>query len=265
MELMYLTGAGYFSSDVLGIKRGKITPERRVQEYEIELFTDDYEWGKVNGETIAYRKNRLMIFRPGDVRCSKLGFSCHFIHLTITDRRLCETVERFPRVTELADADGFLRYFREAAALFPPTEEQRSFRLLSCVFGLFAELETFLSRTAQERMVAAEGDAVAIGKVFMTENLHRDIRLADVAAQVHLSPNYFHTLFHKTCGTTPLAYLTEARMAKARRLLLTTAKPISEIAAECGFATYNYFGSQFKSHFGLTPAAYRKARGLYSL
>ena len=265
MELLYLTGAGYFSSDVLGIKRGKVTPERRVQEYEIELFTDDYEWGRVNGETVNYGKNRLMIFRPGDVRCSKLGFSCHFIHLTIADRRICDAVEKLPRVIELQSADAVLRYFREAASLFPPSEEQASFRLLSCVFGLLAEIEAQLRRTEQEKNGAAEGDAVAIGKVYLTENLHRDIRLADVAEQVHLSPNYFHTLFHRTCGTTPLEYLTEARMAKARRLLLTTAKPISEIAADCGFATYNYFGSRFKKTFGMTPAAYRKKQGPYSL
>ena len=265
MGLPFLTGAGYFSSDVLGGRKGSVTPTRQVREYEIELFTDDYEWGMLNGETVPYRRSRLMIFRPGDRRCSKLPFSCYFLHLDPARTPVTDELDRLPRVIELKSAEPYLPYFRDAAACFPQAESDYSFRLLSRVFGLLAEVESELSRSSREELVPGEADAVAVAKVYFTENLHKPLRLADAAELVHLSPNYFHTLFTKTCGVTPLQYLANARMARARTLLLTTAKPVSEIAAACGFSTYNYFCTHFKKHFGMTPVNYRRTRGLYSL
>ena len=265
MGLPFLTGAGFFRSDVLGGKKGTITPLRQIKQYEIELFADDYAGGSCNGEQIPYKKDCVMIFRPGDQRCSRLPFSCYYLHLDPVGSRLFEEIDRLPRMIELKSAEPYIPYFRDAAACFPQSESGSSFRLLERIFGLLAELENELQRTSKEETVSDEGNAVAVAKVFFNENLQKPLRLSDAAELVQLSPNYFHALFTKTCGMTPLQYLNEARMARARFLLLTTAQSVSEIAAACGFTTYNYFCSRFKTHFGMTPARYRRTRGLYSL
>lgn len=70
----------------------------------------------------------------------------------------------------------------------------------------------------------------------------------------HLSPIYFHKLFSLRFGKTPYQYIAEMRITAAKDMLLTTEKPLGDIAAACGFSTQSYFHNQFKAAVGQTPA-----------
>lgn len=62
---------------------------------------------------------------------------------------------------------------------------------------------------------------------FMQENLNKTIRLADIAAEVKLSPSYFSSLFEEKIGSSPLRYLTYLRYKKpATTWTLRTLKSI---------------------------------------
>ena len=52
--------------------------------------------------------------------------------------------------------------------------------------------------------------------------------------------------------------MTDERLIKARDLIITTNKKISEIAEECGFKSQSYFISAFGYCFGKTPTQMRK-------
>jgi AraC-like DNA-binding protein len=81
-----------------------------------------------------------------------------------------------------------------------------------------------------------------------------------VAAAARLAgmnvPQFMRT-FKKVSGTTLLGYLNHARLAHAARLLQETTRPISEIAADSGFADQSYFDKRFKRAFGQTPNEFR--------
>ena len=47
--------------------------------------------------------------------------------------------------------------------------------------------------------------------------------------------------------------LRKARLAKAKRLLESRSKSVSEVAYEVGFSTPSYFSKCFKEEFGLLP------------
>lgn len=53
------------------------------------------------------------------------------------------------------------------------------------------------------------------------------------------------------------AYATGLKIKEAQRLLLTTAKPLSEIAQYLGFSSQSYFQNVFKRCTGVTPGEYR--------
>ncbi|NLW20177.1 MAG: helix-turn-helix transcriptional regulator [Clostridiales bacterium] len=59
-------------------------------------------------------------------------------------------------------------------------------------------------------------------------------------------------------GKTPSQYILQARLRKARELIIYTALPIYAIAEECGFQSPSYFTSRFRQMFGIAPQAYRK-------
>jgi AraC-like DNA-binding protein len=91
----------------------------------------------------------------------------------------------------------------------------------------------------------------------LRENLTGRVGLQDVAAAVHLSPNYLAHLLKKETGKTFIELVTERRMEKARELLRHTALRIAEIAAATGFDDEAYFARRFKQLSGVTPRDYR--------
>ena len=82
--------------------------------------------------------------------------------------------------------------------------------------------------------------------------------LDSMAAHVGLKRTQFSTLFHHHTGDTPILYLNRLRIEKARRLLVSTQRPITEIAFECGFASSQYFAGVFRALTGKTASAYRR-------
>ena len=84
------------------------------------------------------------------------------------------------------------------------------------------------------------------------------LRLADVAAMVGLSPNYFSTVFKEITGQGFADYLTERRMKEAQHLIMTTRYKSGEIAAKVGYDNSTYFSSTFKKYAGMTVSQYRE-------
>jgi AraC-like DNA-binding protein len=87
---------------------------------------------------------------------------------------------------------------------------------------------------------------------FFNETLDRET----VAAQVGLHPTYFGKVFKMETGVHYAEYLTEIRIEKAKELLRTTQKNVTEIAYETGFSSQSYFSTVFKKKTGLTPKQY---------
>lgn len=86
------------------------------------------------------------------------------------------------------------------------------------------------------------------------------LSLADLAAAAGLSPFHFLRVFRRATGTTPHQYLVGARLRRAARLLLDTARPVTDIAYDVGFEDLSNFVRTFHRHVGCSPRAYRRRR-----
>ena len=64
-------------------------------------------------------------------------------------------------------------------------------------------------------------------------------------------------MFRAATGTTPLAYATARRVARAQALLADPAMPLAQVAYATGFASQSHFGEVFRRHTGLAPGAWR--------
>jgi len=82
--------------------------------------------------------------------------------------------------------------------------------------------------------------------------------LKEIAAQVHLAPNYFHRRFRELFGSTPFDTMLSARLNTARRLLATTDLSVKEVADRAGYRNPLYFSRIFRSRLNLNPVAYRR-------
>lgn len=91
-----------------------------------------------------------------------------------------------------------------------------------------------------------------------------DCHLHDLCRQLQLglSPRAVGTLFKRVTGMKFRDYLVHRRMEIAAKQLTDTDLPIKVIAAEVGCIP-QHFTRRFKTHFQLSPTAYRKRRALY--
>ena len=93
---------------------------------------------------------------------------------------------------------------------------------------------------------------------YLQEHLAEEISLSVLAEQFHLNPQYISQLFKSEIGVNFLAYLTNIRMEKAKKLLLTTSASIAEVAEQSGYGDYRVFTKVFKKSEGITPSQYRR-------
>jgi transcriptional regulator GlxA family with amidase domain len=93
---------------------------------------------------------------------------------------------------------------------------------------------------------------------YLQYNLHRKIRLVEVASHLGISVRHLNRLFKTHIKTTCNEWLVEERMQKARTLMLATPTlPIKTIAYQCGFAKPAYFSKVYKDHWGSPPSQSR--------
>lgn len=95
---------------------------------------------------------------------------------------------------------------------------------------------------------------------FIEENCLRSIRLEELAGLAGLSQSHFSHAFKASTGIAPHQWQMNARLRRAKQLLLKGTQPLTEIAAETGFADQAHFTRVFRKNFGTTPAHWQKAQ-----
>ena len=79
----------------------------------------------------------------------------------------------------------------------------------------------------------------------------------EVAAALNVSYSYMAGLLRQEMGTSFGELLLSERIAAAKRLLLTTDLPITDVALDAGFTDSSYFIKKFRTATGTTPHKYR--------
>ena len=84
-----------------------------------------------------------------------------------------------------------------------------------------------------------------------------DISLNSVASFVNLSPSHFSMIFSQGVGETFIEFLTNARIEKAKELLLCTNMKTYEVGVAVGYKDSHYFSYLFKKFTKYTPTEFR--------
>jgi AraC family transcriptional regulator, transcriptional activator of pobA len=92
---------------------------------------------------------------------------------------------------------------------------------------------------------------------FIEAHYGEPISLATVAAEVGLTPGHLTTVVRRKTGRSVQRWITERRMAEARRLLRTTDLTVEAVATRTGYRQASFFIRQFRRDHAVTPAAWR--------
>ncbi len=93
---------------------------------------------------------------------------------------------------------------------------------------------------------------------YINNRIEQKITLDEISANVHMSKYYMCHIFKKTIQMTVSEYILSRRISIAKKKLLYTSLPISEIALSSGFSSFAYFSKIFREHEGVTPKEFRK-------
>ncbi|WP_193177446.1 GlxA family transcriptional regulator [Oricola nitratireducens] len=90
--------------------------------------------------------------------------------------------------------------------------------------------------------------------------IEKPVTIAAIARRVSISPRGLEQLFRKEIGQTPGAYFLSLRINAARRLVLDTRLPMTEIASRTGFSSVAAFSRAFRRSYGISPMRKRAER-----
>jgi len=87
------------------------------------------------------------------------------------------------------------------------------------------------------------------------------LSLAAIARAVGRSPSHVTAVVRAETGMTVLEWLTERRMAEARRRLQETDEDVAIVSERAGYRDPAYFARLFRRAHSLSPRAYRRSHG----
>lgn len=94
--------------------------------------------------------------------------------------------------------------------------------------------------------------------LYIHSNFSKEITVSDLAEQNYMNSSNFSRLFKNSVGISIIDYLRKIRINKAKDLLDSSYKSISEIALEVGYKSENLFYKDFKRIENITPSKYRE-------
>lgn len=97
--------------------------------------------------------------------------------------------------------------------------------------------------------------------LFVSQNLHRQLTIADLAEELGYSVSYLRTIFRNRLGFSLGKFIRTSRLSKAAALLEEQDISITEVAEKSGFDSLTAFSRAFKNAYGISPKAYSKVVG----
>jgi AraC family transcriptional regulator len=97
---------------------------------------------------------------------------------------------------------------------------------------------------------------------YIDAGLAAEIKLADLAGLLDMSPFHFGRMFKQSIGISPHQYVIQQRIERAKRLLKDSDQAIIDIALECGFTSHSHLSRQFRKVMGTTPRTFRGQKGV---
>lgn len=144
-------------------------------------------------------------------------------------------------------------------------EEHHSGQYIRCKLFL---LELFYQMTDKQLLLPKEAlrSASDMWKIsryktiisYIEAHYQEPVSLRQMADAIPCNSQYLCRFFKEIAGVSPIQYLIAYRIQRSCSLLVSTSRPILEIALDCGFENISYFIRKFKEAKGCTPKEFRK-------
>lgn len=190
---------------------------------------------------------------------SEQNFSVGWLHFIPQSIYLYEALSQLPLVTQLTIPNSeFLSLLKNTDKIIAPSSKL-NYKHLKLETLLVYTLSEFLEKNKIHITIdTPRSNFLKPLLEYIDKHLDSEISLSSLAEMCHVSSAHFLRLFTNEYKITPINYVLQRKMGKARNLLLTTNLSIKEIGYQLGFYDQAYFSRVFKKYYGTSPKKMRE-------
>ena len=231
---------------------GVISRNRRVR-WAVALKRSGTTYYTVGGKEVLSDAHHPVLLPKGCTytwRCTEPG-ECLIIEFDANEE--FEDIFSF----SVADANFFISNFYDIErALVENTPEAR----LAAVYNLYSILLQLVKGASRE-YIGKEKRELLLPAVNHIAANYADQSLTNdtLASLCGISTVYFRKCFETVYGESPIRFLHNFRIQKAKGLLSSDYGSISQVAESVGYASLYHFSKMFKLYTGMNPTEYAKA------
>lgn len=239
------------------------------QEFCVGAVTEGTTLTTLRGKTYAVSPGFLVLIPPGLVHsCNPLESGNRSYIMAYFDVRWCQLLQKalfgkqdgredkfvLPNTT-LLESDELYNALLELASLLPSDalsleKTEKLTQFASDLFVRTCDLDVPVFGTEHNGIIHEV-------KSYLEQRADLNITLEELSAKFRCNPYHLLRTFKKMVGLPPHAYMLNARIERAKRLLLDGVPPAT-VAAETGFADQSHFHKTFRRILAATPGQYQK-------
>lgn len=225
------------------------------------IHVNEHDYTAKAGDVVFFYPGMPYVASGGDEGCAFI-----FIHFDfqvgnraeiLNDYRLAGVVPG-----QLIAEEG--RAFGQAYGAFRGREAMSALRLKGSLMALLAQI---LQAYGNGRYLGSFEKAPAAGSVsrlsslqpvfgYIHGNVHRTLRMQEIAEIAGMSEKYFISFFKKALGMTPGQYIQQLKMNKARDLIYKREFSVKQIADQLGYPDAFSFSKAFKKFYKVPPSKF---------
>lgn len=120
------------------------------------------------------------------------------------------------------------------------------------------QLKKMQAKYVSLNRIETSSDAIVIVTQYIHNNYYKDLSVSSLSALVSLTPAYLSRLFKKNLHVSPMEYIVNYRIDKAKELLIANPDTSLKVIAESvGYKDVFHFSRSFKSIVGTSPSNFR--------
>lgn len=126
-------------------------------------------------------------------------------------------------------------------------------QIFSCTYNIYTE-----AVKSENKLYSQSNVLVSDITAYILNNYTKsDFTVNDISNHFGISEVHLRRLFNQTLCTSPIKYINNLKLDKAKNMLKISNYSIAETAQSSGFADPYYFSRFFKKETGISPSEYR--------
>lgn len=243
-------------------------PVHKHTHYELQYIIRGKGQHIINNQTYNYKQGDLFIIPPQDT------------HFFIFNERTAICVIKFHESFFNSDDTDFkqllLRFSSPNRTVYFPVNQGQARGLMELIISehrkpasyqnliIKSSLSIILALMAKEvelNIVKPKEDKVQEILNFIDQHIKEKhlLSIQHISSNFNISKSYFNQYFTKGTGSSYKKYVQEYALNLVAYQLLNFDKTLSELAYEYGYTDDSHLSNAFKSHFGKSPSAFKKA------